>query len=716
VDDRDLIPPAGQPPEMLWSDGLTRPDGVLSGDSLAADVTGPPAIVAEWALWGKEAQETGYHVLRCSNGPLRAQDFSEVITRYSPGELEGLPEYTVSWIPGANREPEYVAMGIHELAPADPQRADGRSRRDAVGREIVFVRLFCMRYADLAELSPSYQDLVQAADQVQFPAAAADPVTLTLPAQPSPIPGSGTARRLAERVAALLLTGHPVCVLGADDIPVAERLRFIDTVMAMLPYGLRATMSAATWAGSTSQDLKLRLFFSGAPRVGGRLTDGRPRAEDCLVEWAHPEAVHVTGDAGLLYQDWLKDVRGQAPALLAEQASPVRFNSADIRHMVGNLPKDKGVAETLDDLGQSMLIADRSAIKTAIRRLQRYLAGEHKPADLIDYQRRVRAGHLLADDGRLSAALKRELYDVLLRVAFGVPLTYAGYCSVEECAGVPLHAPLRAALVRSDAADCLTWVLARETRPGSRSGKSLDELRQQRMPAAEPLERVVRAVAAQALRPAHGPIVLDFALRYLWKYSEDPRTVLARHGYLAWQHEYIYPGDLETQVKQLVRVLGVTFGGPLSRSDIDEVFGQPGYPPTVALEEAVVRMTDRRNRGYVREQVAAAILRSRGFPSQTVLVRRQRLWWPPQRWPWWRRGHEAAAGQRQSTPQLEPAGQPDTVPLPPTIAPPPPARLRNRVLFRDSAWAHPRITVVTVVLLLVLVAAVFLITRSVLHG
>ncbi len=102
-------------------------------------------------MWGKEARETGYHVLGCSTGPLRDRDFSEVITRYSPGDLDELPQYTVSWIPGANREPEYVAIGIHELAPADPRHADRRSPRDAVGRAIVYVRLFCVRYADMAE-------------------------------------------------------------------------------------------------------------------------------------------------------------------------------------------------------------------------------------------------------------------------------------------------------------------------------------------------------------------------------------------------------------------------------------------------------------------------------------------------------------------------------------------------------------------------------------
>jgi len=222
----------------------------------------PGGTTAQWALWGKEADETGAHVLSCSNGPLRTKDFAETITRYSPGDLDALPQYTISWIPDANRDPEYVALGIHELAPTDPARADGRSQRDAAGRVIVFVRLFCVRYADLARMSAGYQDLFQAADQVQLPPSAAGRVPLILSAEPAPIL-KGPRGRLAARVAVLLLTGHPVCVVGADDASAAERLRFIDTALAWLPYGLRATLSAGTWADSNSQHLKLRLFFAG---------------------------------------------------------------------------------------------------------------------------------------------------------------------------------------------------------------------------------------------------------------------------------------------------------------------------------------------------------------------------------------------------------------------------------------------------------------------
>ena len=278
---------------------------------------------------------------------------------------------------------------------------------------------------------------------------------------------------MAEQVAVLLLARSPVCVLGADDVPVTERLRFIDTVMAMLPYGLRATMSAATWAGSTSQHLKLRLFFTGAPRAGAQPADGRPGTGDRLVQWAHPEAIHATGEAALLYQELAEGRAGTGPST-ARRGRPARSASMlrTSAEWSATLPKDKGIPETLDDLGQSLLNGGQGRDQDAVKRLRRYLARGGTPADLTGYQRRVRADRLLADDDRLSPELKGELYGVLLPVAFGIPLTYVGYCAVEECAGVPLHTSLRTALAgrRPPTASPGFWPAISGQAPTARSG------------------------------------------------------------------------------------------------------------------------------------------------------------------------------------------------------------------------------------------------------
>lgn len=717
---RDVVPAAGDPAETLRRDPPTGSDIVPTVALPQEPVEGiaeSRAIAAEWALWGKEARETGAHVLRCSNGALRAKDFTEIITRYAPGDLAVLPQFTVSWIPAADRQAEYVVIGIHELAPADSRRPDGPSRRDAAGRAIVFVRLFCVRYSEAAELAVSYQDLVAAANQVQLPGASAGPVTLTLAPEPTAIYARSTPRKLAERVAALLLTNHPVCVVGADDVPATDRLRFIDTVMALLPYGLRATMSASTWVDSTAQDLKLRLFFASAPRAADRLADGRLTSGDRVVDWANTMDVSIMGDAAAFYQDWLKDVKGQATDLLAEQTAVVRFNPADLLRMVGNLPRDKPIPETLDELGESLLRADKIAIRNTIKRLRRYLASGQRPADLTDYQRRVHARQLLAYDGRLSPQLRGELYGVLIPVAFGAPLTYMGYCAVEDCAGVPLHASLRVALARAHLDDPLAWILAREARSGARSDKWLNELGQHRVPAAAPLEALVNAVAAGQLRSAHGPIVLDFALRYLIKFSDcRPGTVLASHDYLAPVCQYIFPDNQDTQVNHLKWVLDIAFGAPLSRPAIDVVCARPLMG---TLYKAVLGMTDRRDRAYVEERVTAAARKAQGLPGRPVPLRERERWKP--RWPLGRQemsGREPMNDPSEFVRPLEPQvdwnsiGHPGAVPPPAFGRQPQPTVLHNPLRPPGSVWKYPKATFGTIGVILALCLIAYLMLRA----
>jgi hypothetical protein len=691
VDELDMIPAAGE------TSGPTRPD-IAPARPRPPEAPPRRTIAAEWALWGKEAHETGYHVLRCSRGALHEKDFSEAITRYSPGQLDGLPQYTVNWIPGANREPEYIALGVHELAPADPQQAGGRSRVDAVGRDIVFVRLFCLRYADLAAHAVTYrnqalgyQDLIQAVAGIQPPAGATEPARVTLPAELSPIIAQGSLRKQAEQVAALLLTCRQVCLLGADDIPVADRLRFVDTVMAMLPYGLRATMSAATWASSTSQELKLRLFFTSGRRAGGRLPgSGRARAEDFLVEWGHLDEIDITDQAARLYQLWLRDVKREAPALLADQVDPVRFAAADLRRMVGNLPKDKSVLATLEDLARNRSAAGlgqdavREAAKEATKRLRRYLAGADMPADSIEAQRKYRRYicdyRLLADDGRLSAQRKGELYDQLLRVAFGPALSYDGYCEIEQSVGDRLPTSLRSALARFGVSDWLSFILARPPQPGFRSGGVVGD----GMPVlpGDPLDEVMRGVARQTLLPKHGATVLEWALRDLSSSFGQHGALLAARDYLQSAYEYVYRDDLDTQVRQLRRVLGVAYGDKLGKAEIERIFGQLTGRPTPALERAVASLTAARHREFVRRQAYRAHLRAQGVPDWATYPKREHRW---RRWlPWhWTRGHRASA------------------------APP-----NDGASFQGSQWEHPRIVILAAIVILAFLVTCFVLVLS----
>ena len=71
-----------------------------------------------------------------------------------------------------------------------------------------------------------------------------------------------------------------MCIIDANAVDMHDRLRLIDGVMGLLPYGLRSRMSASTWTTSTHQRHKFRLFFSNSPRVS---FDSKER--DHVLSW-----------------------------------------------------------------------------------------------------------------------------------------------------------------------------------------------------------------------------------------------------------------------------------------------------------------------------------------------------------------------------------------------------------------------------------------------
>ena len=301
-------------------------------------------------------------------------------------------------------------------------------------------------------------------------------------------------------------------------------------------------------------------------------------------------------------------------------------------------------------------------------------------------------------------------------MAFGTPLTYGGYRAVEDCAGVPLHTSLRTALTRVRVDDVLAWILVRETRVGSRSEKWLDELGRYLVPATAPLDTLVNTVAARQLRPAHGPIVLDFALRYLMKFSERrPDAMLASHGYLASVCQYVFRDNHDAQVSYLKWVLEIAFGAPLSRTAIDAVCARP---LTKALYKAVLDMTDRRDRAYVEEQVTAAARRSQGLPGRPVPVRERGRWMPRlPRGRQWRGGREPMSEQSSSSSppstgsssgSLEPSapagGRPAT----------PAGQAAGSAPSTASVWEYPKLALGSIAVILVVCLIAYLMLQAML--
>lgn len=257
-------------------------------------------VSAQWALEGKQPDGEDYRILACSIGDLTRSNFADALSRFQLGELSTLPQVSVSYARhGTQPSSTYVALAIHWYATADRRHADGVSRRDNQGRPTAYTSYFCLPYRNLAGSAIGYLAIYEALSAVTLKLADGPPQEVVIAASPSRTPATDD---LAVHVAPLLLTGQSVCILGAENTSMLTRLRFIDAVMELLPFGFRSRMTAATWTRATHVNHWFRLFFSSAPR-----TD----EPDYVVNWGDdPRSIQIPpGEAGD-YFSWLQDNLG----------------------------------------------------------------------------------------------------------------------------------------------------------------------------------------------------------------------------------------------------------------------------------------------------------------------------------------------------------------------------------------------------------------------
>jgi hypothetical protein len=623
------------------TDGTVGPTEALTAALKAgqSEEEAPPlTLLAEWALWGKDERNTGYHVMRCSKGDLAPEVFSEIITRYGSGVKPSLPQYTACWIPGPQGHPEYLAVGIHEVVDQGSPNSGGRSR-NVGGRVVEYLRLFCFRYADVAEFGASYTELVKAVADIPLVTGEgrAELIPVDLPSGVESGTPSDAERQLAKNVALVLLTGSPVCVLDADGMPAERRLAFIDLVLSLLPFGLRATLSASTSASTTRQDLKLRLYFSNAPREDGGRT--------WHVSLGRPGQLRMPkgGEASRLYEEWLREAGPGAIGDLALATAPVRFSEADELQMLTSLPNDKSVAETLAELSDKLHAADQPAVSAIVKRLKRYLAGPQDPADRAVYRSLMLKYGLFREHLRIHGNVKASVYRALLRLGFVTPLTYEAYCEIEDSVGGQLGWTLRKVLL-DDRIYVLPFVLAGLAGPGIEYVQLGDALADQNIRATLLLDILERDI--EVVRPRHRADLIDFAVWHLWQEGDpgngrqpvaDPRTELFYRGYLTDLLQRAFPRDEAEQRRRLIAIVRPVQGDRLGQRQVRDIFLTPRLHPGPAIEAAVKRLALPQHRGFVERQAAAARLRYAGHADDvTKLMRPVSLGIP-----WRLRGQEA---------------------------------------------------------------------------
>ncbi|MGK3940699.1 hypothetical protein ABK046_19970 [Streptomyces caeruleatus] len=226
---------------------------------------GPGAgLTADWAVLGKRPGHVmGYQVLDGSMPRERAESYLWGASTGTPESRD--PSAALPWrvfFGSTSTDPTPVCATVETTW-------DGS--RDGTGAPSYAWRLFLLDWpqAGAARLTWSALDEVVPRDERPLPAG-----SVPLPA--SRPPGAQLASLIDELgfawaagVAALLLDDRRVALVpepGANLPDVTERVRALDAVCALLPYGCRAWLSAATWTGRGEHDI--RLVFTAAARSG----------------------------------------------------------------------------------------------------------------------------------------------------------------------------------------------------------------------------------------------------------------------------------------------------------------------------------------------------------------------------------------------------------------------------------------------------------------
>ncbi len=596
-------------------------------------------VQAEWALKGKEPTDAGYRLLNSSRQVLSADNFEQALERYSPGTLETLPQVTVSWLEdksghrdhpsGAPVGRSYVAVAIHDQSPPGVV--------DAAGREFVMTSYYCVDYRSLRERNVSYMSMYEGFKDVGLYGRPHGYIKTGLGAT-QPMPPEYT---LTFQAAGLLLTDKPVCILGADDAPIEQRLTFIDEVASLLPYGMRSRLSASTWTSSTYKKHNFRLFFSSVERD----------ADDFHLFWG--ASLVSTGLAiADTYIGWLSQNTARKVLRLAADRQEMGFGIEQVQAMLARVgvyrdqrtvpampvpavpvpavPPRPQVAtpdyatpvppesadHLLAEITNWLVSTQPDVVERFIPRLRKLIRDDLADTDRERYQQIISQHKLLREDLKINRDIRAELYRTLLRLAYGVPINYVSYCAIERSLGNDwaVHEPLARAIYEVGAHEVVQLLAL-----GSIGQKPLnDSLRKREL---RP-KRLVDIITNPNLQEDHRQFLCDVALRYLeerpQRFSpEEIEAAFAPAGFLADILFQVYRQDPQTEFSMLNRVLQIIYGHKLNRETVVAILGDGNFEHTSAFYAVLLELAD----DYCADDIIWSgfntLLLNRGFSPDT---------------------------------------------------------------------------------------------------
>ncbi|MEU4494146.1 hypothetical protein AB0F96_12020 [Streptomyces sp. NPDC023998] len=369
--------------------------------------SGGEPLTAQWAVLGKYPGQTmGYEVLGSSPPERRAGNFLWGAAAVgAPDDRDG--RGALPWrVFLSGVEGETAACAVVETV------WDGS--RDGTGAPSYAWRLILLEWSSASAAGLTWTALNRAVAAVQWPtltaqshpatgAAVAIDVPRTAAAEPA-----DTVDRLgfewAAGVAALLLDGQQVAIVppqGAGLPDTDERVRILDAVCSLLPYGCRVWLNAATWTGQS--DHELMLVFTPAAR-------GRQQ-EVCLDGGVPPQPQSPTACSYLVELLRLREkpkttVELVAHLLGATTAIPFRERDEAVRVLKEMDLLDSEIEEIRQGRGQ---------LRNVRRVLEMHSStalGEHRLAVLVVF---------LARTASTTSPARQQATEILLR--YWSPLT-----------------------------------------------------------------------------------------------------------------------------------------------------------------------------------------------------------------------------------------------------------------------------------------------------
>ena len=340
----------------------------------------PVPVHAGWAIWSKQpGTRDDYSVLASSDGPLSSAEFARVLSHFAAGNppAEGgtpasLPWVVLSRVGVADRP----YLGVSVQVPADYV--------DGTGRPVSRTSYLCVPYEDVARAPVSYRRLAQVVGATPLPGEGGALVSLVIP----PLDPAELARDVIEfgpvavaATAALLLSG-PVTITGPEFPDTETRVRFLDAVAALLPYGYRASLTAATWSDTAATGQRFRIVFAL-----------RARDEASRVPWRAIASVPGTGPA-ITYLDHLRRVLGRPAVDPLELERLIRYLAADTG--LRKFEQPEHAVASLNEFFRAAVVAAAIDAGRATEADIRLLFDRDQDVQLSPDRRRAALGQLIA--------------------------------------------------------------------------------------------------------------------------------------------------------------------------------------------------------------------------------------------------------------------------------------------------------------------------------